>query len=136
MYDPHERRYWLSGIGHHISEYGTSGKFLAPTDYYRAFIGVPPQGIEGVTQLYDGSQFSWLLGESRLTTFCCAPLPAVVHMRCWNLAQWVLGSTLEKNLELFVAMSLKNVISFTLRKDKEGARSSLTQAEGRKIRAI
>jgi hypothetical protein len=136
MYDSHYSRCWISGIGQYISDCNTKGKFLAPTDYNRAFIGVPPQSTEGLTQLYNGTEFNWLLGEERPTQFSCEQLPVTIHMRCWNLAQWVLGPTLEENLELVVAISLKRVRILTLQKHPKGVGSSLPHINSKKIREM
>ncbi|KAH8697780.1 hypothetical protein BGW36DRAFT_359556 [Talaromyces proteolyticus] len=124
MYNPLQSKYWLSGIGQHTSDLHSIGEFPAPTDYNKAFIGIPPQGTAGLTPFYDAKSFD------------CLGLPVIVHMRCWNLAQWVLGSTLEINLELFVAITLKNVRNLTLRKDAAGVRSSLPHTNCKIIDAM
>lgn len=75
-----------------------------PKEQGEAFIGNPTEDMKGLLSMKEKVATWWhhyLLPKTNWRM-----LPVAVHMRCWNLAQHVLGPAVEKNLELFTVISL------------------------------
>lgn len=69
-------------------------------------IGLPDKKIEdGLTAVHDEDLGWWVCEEhaKRAWRKCAVS----IHMRCWNLARYVLGSNVETHLDLFTALVLR-----------------------------
>ena len=101
MYDSSKGEFTLTGIG-----WRSQWKFSAPKDATKAFAGVPPEDRKDFTKIYSNTtDFGWRNFEID-TSMNGHNSPIGIHMSCWKLAQWQIGSGLADNLELFIAIAL------------------------------
>lgn len=102
MHDSSEQRYKLSGIGQDL---GDNYKYASlPLDSGKFIIGNPTGMEPGLVEMHHHFLNWWF--EDLTPKYDWHNFAVSIHMRCWVLAQQVIGSKIHDNLELFLAVSL------------------------------
>lgn len=103
FYDSSKEEFILTGIGQKYDD-----EFTAPKDTGKALIGKPPKGRDDLI-IYDECDLGWWTDWENFEMRDWRDGAFAVHMSCWKLAQRILGPSIEKNLELFAAITFQNV---------------------------
>ena len=102
MYDSSEQRYKLSGIAQDL---GDKFKYaFLPLDSGKFMFGDPTGMEPDLVEMHHDFLDWWF--EDLTPKYDWHKFAVSIHMRCWVLAQQVIGSKIHDNLELFLAVSL------------------------------
>lgn len=102
MYDSSVQRYKPSGIGQDLGD-DYKYEFL-PLDSGKFMFGNPTGMEPGLIQMHYDFYTWWF--EDLTPKYDWHNFAVSIHMRCWVLAQQVIGSRIHDNLELFLAVSM------------------------------
>lgn len=117
MYDPAANCHRLTGIGQTLLWMGDrfieEDYYCVPSNKNLAVIGFPDEKtqVDLIAVHYEYLDWWFFTAEPKRDW---RKLAVSIHMRCWNLAQYILGPIVETHLDFFTALALRKVREWKL----------------------